>query len=890
MTSTARFALPAPLDSALADLPLGALDGASVRKLWMRGRNAELVGVGPAAWSTLCERFGRNARILDWARQLLGGKLPDEVRKVMADSGLALPVWKDQPLDEDKADDLVAAFLRHMAFDDAANKVGPDAMAFIDRARVYEVPVPIDAFAVLTTGLAVALDRHVPALANLGLLEMGTEEDRVVYRVSPLVKPAFDAPDGTQWHGIAAEYWYKAAKHGHLWNIVRVFQAWEHALAAKRQDIADHSADLLHSWLAERGTFAHSAALGERHKAALPESVAGLNWAGYALSRAGDPRQGQRLLKRAVDLASSNPAEVERLGWVTHNFADVLAALGEYTEAARYFATLADAEEALRPDGRSLGLHLNSLAGVLLSQGDLAGARARIERAIEVQQKVHGTEDHPDVAASLDFLGIVLLAQGEFAGARALVERAMAIDQKVYGTEDHPNVAASFHHLARVLFSQGDLAGARASFERAMVIQQKVYGTEDHPNVATSLSYLAVVLLAQGDLAGARARLERAMVIQQKVHGTEDHPDIASSLYHLALVLFVQGELAGARAHLERSLAVRQKVHGTEVHPAVASSFYCLAVVLHEQGNLEGALALLEHALDIQQKVYGTEVHPDVAYSLDSLATMLLAQGDLAGARARLDWSLKIQHKVHGTEDHPDVAASLCVLAAVLHAQGDLASARARLDWSLKIQHKVYGTENHPVVAMTYHKLGSCLRDLGRFNESERAFRTAQRIRKKVFGTSDHYKYAETELTLAMLIAQRGRPDEARNLFRHAVAVLRKQVPSHPLLAALTARRRGLRRRRRGHLARRARAKQRKIGRNQPCPCGSGKKYKRCCLSTDEAAAVAAREEQRRDAPPPPSYVALPRGVARSTTATSASSAYPTTPSIATPAPWSPGA
>ncbi|MCY7731099.1 SEC-C domain-containing protein [Aerococcus urinaeequi] len=25
----------------------------------------------------------------------------------------------------------------------------------------------------------------------------------------------------------------------------------------------------------------------------------------------------------------------------------------------------------------------------------------------------------------------------------------------------------------------------------------------------------------------------------------------------------------------------------------------------------------------------------------------------------------------------------------------------------------------------------------------------------------------------------------------------------------------------------------RKIGRNDPCPCGSGKKYKKCCLGKD---------------------------------------------------------
>ena len=36
-----------------------------------------------------------------------------------------------------------------------------------------------------------------------------------------------------------------------------------------------------------------------------------------------------------------------------------------------------------------------------------------------------------------------------------------------------------------------------------------------------------------------------------------------------------------------------------------------------------------------------------------------------------------------------------------------------------------------------------------------------------------------------------------------------------------------------------------KIGRNDPCPCGSSKKYKQCCLAKDEAAARAA-------APPPP--------------------------------------
>ena len=39
--------------------------------------------------------------------------------------------------------------------------------------------------------------------------------------------------------------------------------------------------------------------------------------------------------------------------------------------------------------------------------------------------------------------------------------------------------------------------------------------------------------------------------------------------------------------------------------------------------------------------------------------------------------------------------------------------------------------------------------------------------------------------------------------------------------------------------------------RNDPCPCGSGKKYKQCCLVKDEAKARAARAKAAAAAPEP---------------------------------------
>jgi Flp pilus assembly protein TadD len=34
-----------------------------------------------------------------------------------------------------------------------------------------------------------------------------------------------------------------------------------------------------------------------------------------------------------------------------------------------------------------------------------------------------------------------------------------------------------------------------------------------------------------------------------------------------------------------------------------------------------------------------------------------------------------------------------------------------------------------------------------------------------------------------------------------------------------------------------------KVGRNDPCPCGSGKKYKKCCMAKDEKASASANAE-----------------------------------------------
>jgi hypothetical protein len=49
-------------------------------------------------------------------------------------------------------------------------------------------------------------------------------------------------------------------------------------------------------------------------------------------------------------------------------------------------------------------------------------------------------------------------------------------------------------------------------------------------------------------------------------------------------------------------------------------------------------------------------------------------------------------------------------------------------------------------------------------------------------------------------------------------------------------------------------------GRNDPCHCGSGKKYKQCCLAKDEAKAREARAKAAEEAPAPEAAPAKTHG------------------------------
>ncbi|MEN7343903.1 MAG: CHAT domain-containing protein, partial [Pseudomonadota bacterium] len=381
ITSTATFDTLPNESKSLVEIPVGALAVAATQKLWIRGKDNELQYFTPQSWQSLANRLGRNARVLDWARTLLRGESPEDLQSVLQASEAQLQWAPGKIPNAESQQRLAELFLRTLAYKRAKSQLSPDVLTFVERARVFEVAVPLDALKPLTEGLAIDLDQHLVALQNLGLLEVGQFKGHRAHRVSPLVVPEFDVSSPEQWHAVAAAFWW-AQFEGSGLSFEQLEMGWRHALSAKDEAQVALFARRLHLTLFGRGLYRQSLDLAQEQMEALPESISGLLWNGFSLAEIGEPREGWRLFEKGEHACRTQKRD-DDASWLLEG-ASILQQLGRYPEAA-----------------------------------------TRLKRSLEIQSVVHGTDVHLEVAASLHALAGVLQAQGDLSGARTHLERAL---------------------------------------------------------------------------------------------------------------------------------------------------------------------------------------------------------------------------------------------------------------------------------------------------------------------------------------------------------------------------------------------------------------------------------------------------------------------------------
>lgn len=699
ITTTAMFAAPAVHAAVLGELPLGALEAASVRKLWMRGPAAsEHISVSLGHWETLAGRLGHNARILGLARDLLTGKTSDELAEIAAQAVMEVPVWR--PGDEvaqAKHDELAQMFLRHLADHEARAAVGVDAREFVRRARVYESAVPAEALVGLAEGLAIDLDRDLVPLANLGLLEVGEFSGQRAYRVSPLIEPRFSASEPERWHAVASTYWWNASQiTTGGYHVSHVLRAWRHACAGRHQGLAEQAGSVLIKALAHHGRYAETKRHADAHLTAFRGTPFALYWAGEAEARAVGPSpRAAVLLNEAIELLSVPPGmrRQPRVASCLHSLGKVLRDQGHFRAAREAFEEALTIQEATEGnDPANVVATLQVYAELLEDLGELPNAERIFVRALALCEPLG---QHAELAGLLQALGGLYHSQGRLEEALAVYERVLAIQRRIYEDDLHPSVAATYHMTGLVLSSLERYVEARRCLDEALRIKTLVGDPESHPGYAATLQVYSSVLAAQGDQNGAREALDRALRITRLTLNDEAHPNVAAILHSLCGRLLDMHRADEALDAAERCLAIERQVY-PEPHPRIAGTLIMLGSAKMHLGDLSGARVAFERAREMYVEIHGTADHPGVAGALHNLAFVYIGEKNPREAVRVLRRVLAIHERCHGGGETARSAATEIVLADILLEMGELDEGHRRARHALRILNAV--NPDHPSI------------------------------------------------------------------------------------------------------------------------------------------------------------------------------------------------
>ena len=349
------------------------------------------------------------------------------------------------------------------------------------------------------------------------------------------------------------------------------------------------------------------------------------------------------------------------------------------------------------------------------------------------------------------------------------------------------------------------------------------YGVEAGIDEPTAHLYSQLGLLFKGKARYAEAELfmQRALAIGEAINGPY-HPNVATRLNNLSELLRVTNRLAEAEPLMRRALAIGEASYAPN-HPAVALYLSNLGLLLKDAKRFVEAEPLMQRALAIGE-ANDAPNHPDLAVRLSNLAGLFHATKRLAEAEPLIRRALAITEASCGP-DHPRVAICLNNLAGLLSDTDRLAEAERLMRRALEIDEASYAP-NHPHLAIRLYNLAGFLHTRRRFAEAEPLYKRALAIDEASYGR-DNPNVANDLWNLAELLLATNRLVEAERLYRRALVI--DEANHGPDHADTLARKRALRvLAEANNSTREQKNSPRKVGRNQPCPCGSGKKYKRC--------------------------------------------------------------
>ena len=440
-------------------------------------------------------------------------------------------------------------------------------------------------------------------------------------------------------------------------------------------------------------------------------------------------------------------------------------------------------------------------------------------KALAICEKLCGTE-HQYTAINYYNISSSYSSLGNYETALEYCIKALAINEKIYDAE-HSHTK-SYNQIGVIYDNLNEYDRALEYHTKALEIREKLYGAE-HSETANSYNNIGVVYNNLNEYDRALEYHTKALAINKKVHGKKN-ANTAASYDNIGTTYLHLGEYKKALEYYFKSLKIYEKVYGTE-HAKTAEIYGSIGMTNIRLGEYETALKYNSKALNIQEAIYGAS-HPETAENYGGIGMAYNGLGKYETALEYFSKTSEICEKVNNAAYANTMASSYNNIGIIHNRLGRYKKALEYYFKASAIYEKIY-SENHPYTAINYNNIGAVYDELKEYNKALKYRTKALEIYIKIYGEN----HSETALSYDIISAVYyglGKYSKALEYCNRALEIYKKIYgENHPNTIGVLKNIQYLTDN--NYIITESSDKLKKIGRNEPCPCNSGKKYKKCC-------------------------------------------------------------
>ncbi|MBN2150137.1 MAG: tetratricopeptide repeat protein [Candidatus Lokiarchaeota archaeon] len=315
---------------------------------------------------------------------------------------------------------------------------------------------------------------------------------------------------------------------------------------------------------------------------------------------------------------------------------------------------------------------------------------------------------------------------------------------------------------------------------------------------------------------------------------------VVSSIHtELGIVHRKRDEFAAMVPCFEAALEITKRLAASspdEYKPRLAESWNNLGTALRKVGKHDDAWKAYQTALELRNGLAvpgNPDRYHDLANTQANIGTLLREQGKLEESKAAFEAAVEAHQKIPAGEAKPFMATRANLFNSLGVVKNDLEDFAGAIEYykkALAVYERSIGEKaasRVPEMAMVCNNIASAYKSAGQLDAAEQAFLKSYELYKGLVQEEPHVysRFLKVAMeNLRIFYSQVGKQESGLRLVKDTLEFIQQ------VAGVVDGKIEAVKGKIDEQLKLQAANAPKKVGRNDPCPCGSGKKYKRCCL------------------------------------------------------------